>query len=122
MQASTSTTPVVRPELPHSKTDSSSSSSGSGSGSGSEHHSKGIHMPHLHMPHMHVPHPHMPQHVGESMAHIGMEVLEAAAWMGPGVSYVDIPPETQARMAGIPVPSEQAQTELESHRRTPPKA
>lgn len=95
--------PVV-PELAHAPTDSSTSTSGSDSST----HSGGLHLPHMHMPHPHMPHPHMPhphmpQHIGASLAHLGMEVLEAAAYMGPGVDMVSIPPEEQVSLSTCPL-------------------
>lgn len=90
----------VAAELPHATTTTSTVSSAA-STPASEHHT-GLHLPHLphpHIPHLampHVPHPHMPEHLGQSLAHVGEEMLSAAAYMGPGIALM-APPTVQVR-------------------------
>ncbi|EJD45584.1 hypothetical protein AURDEDRAFT_124658 [Auricularia subglabra TFB-10046 SS5] len=116
------TTPAVEEPIPRAATTSSTTSSEGHHGLHLPH----VHLPHPHMPHVtmphvtlpHVPHPHMPEHLGESIAHAGKEILTAAAYMGPGIALLPtgapIPATFQSRMNDIPVPSEQARDEVEA--------
>ncbi|KZW00860.1 hypothetical protein EXIGLDRAFT_830501 [Exidia glandulosa HHB12029] len=71
-----------------------SATSSAASTPGVEHHT-GLHLPHMHLPHPHMPHPHL----GETLSHAGKEILEAAAYMGPGIALLDVPAEVEAREA-----------------------